>query len=76
MTLMPATRFGLYDRGLLREKMMADVIVFDPEKFVTRATYNNPFAYAEGMEYVFVNGQKALEKGTPTRLLAGRVLGH
>jgi N-acyl-D-aspartate/D-glutamate deacylase len=76
MTLLPATRFGLLDRGLLRENMMADVIVFDPEKFVTRATYSDPFVYAEGMEYVFINGQKALDRGIPTGLLTGRVLGH
>jgi N-acyl-D-amino-acid deacylase len=76
MTSMSATRFGLYDRGLLRRNMMADVIVFDEEKFKTRATYANPFVYAEGMEYVFVNGQMALDQGIPTDQLAGRVLGH
>ena len=76
MTLMPATRFGLYDHGLLRQNMIADVIVFDAEKFKTRATFENAFVYAEGMEHVFVNGQKVLDGGVPTGLLAGRVLGR
>jgi N-acyl-D-amino-acid deacylase len=76
MTSQPAQRWGLNDRGLLRAGMMADVIVFDEAKFKTRATYLKPHVYAEGMEYVFVNGRMALDNGVPTRTLAGRVLGR
>ena len=76
MTSQPASRFGLYDRGLLREGMKADVIVFDEAQFTTRATYLKPHAYAEGMEWVLVNGQIALEQGVPTGALAGEVLGR
>jgi N-acyl-D-amino-acid deacylase len=76
MTGTPAARFGLYDRGLLRAGMKADVIVFDEKRFVTRSTYRKPYVYAEGMDYVFVNGAAALEKGVPTRALAGRILGR
>jgi N-acyl-D-aspartate/D-glutamate deacylase len=76
MTSMPAARFGLTDRGVLRANMQADVIVFDENEFRTRATYLNPYVYAEGMDYTIVNGQLALEKGVPTGTLAGRVLGH
>ena len=76
MTSMPAQRFGLTDRGILRANMMADVIVFDEQAFKTRATYLNPCVYAEGMDYVIVNGRLALEQGGPTDDLAGRVLGR
>lgn len=76
MTSMPAARFGLTDRGVLRAGMMADVIVFDEKKFKTRATFMKPQVYADGMEYVLVNGQLALDRGVPTRNLAGRILGR
>jgi len=76
MTSTPAARFGLYDRGLLRAGAVADVAVFDEANFKTRATYLKPHSYAEGMAYVFVNGKPALEKGAPTGVLAGRVLGR
>jgi N-acyl-D-amino-acid deacylase len=75
MTSMPAARF-VTDRGILRSNMMADVNVFDEMTFKTRATYLEPHTYAEGMDYVLVNGQLALEKGVPTGALAGRVLGR
>ena len=73
---MPAARFGLLERGVLRAGAMADVIVFDEASFKTRATFARPQVYAEGMEYVLVNGRLALEAGVPTRNLAGRVLGR
>jgi N-acyl-D-amino-acid deacylase len=76
MTAMPAIRFGIYDRGLLRAGMQADIAIFDEAKFKTRATYLKPHVYAEGMEYVFVNGRMALDNGVETRALAGRVLGR
>ena len=75
MTSMPAARF-VDDRGILRRGMVADVIVFDPSRFVTRATFMAPHVYAEGMEYVVVNGRLALAEGAPTGELAGRVLGR
>jgi N-acyl-D-aspartate/D-glutamate deacylase len=76
MTSLPTERFGLIDRGILRTDMMADVLVFDEQAFKTRATFLNPHVYAEGMDHVLVNGRLALEKGTPTGTLAGRVLGR
>ena len=54
--------------------MMADVIVFDERAFQTRATYVRPNVYAEGMDYVLVNGKLALQAGTPTPVPAGRLL--
>jgi N-acyl-D-amino-acid deacylase len=76
MTSLPAARFGLTDRGLLRAGMQADVLVFDAKEFKTRATFLKPQAYAEGMDYVIVNGKFALERGVPTGALIGRVLGR
>jgi N-acyl-D-amino-acid deacylase len=73
-TSMPAQRFGLMDRGILRPGMYADVIVFDEERFTTASTYGHPHIYAQGMEYVLVNGRLALQHGTLTGDLAGRVL--
>jgi len=74
MTSQPASRFGLYDRGLLRAGAFADIAIFDETQFKTRATYLKPHAYAEGMDYVFINGQTALAQGKPTGVLAGRIL--
>ena len=74
MTSFPGQRLGLRDRGLLREGMWADIMIFDPEKIVDRATFNDPHRYPEGIEYVLVNGQVVIEKGKHTGVLAGKVL--
>jgi N-acyl-D-aspartate/D-glutamate deacylase len=75
MTSMPASRF-VTDRGILRSNMLADVLVFDENQFKTRSTFLKPQVYAEGMDYVILNGQLALEEGVPTGVMAGRVLGR
>ncbi len=74
MTGMPAARFGLPDRGILRPGLQADVLVFDAARFKTRAAYAQPHHYAEGMEQVIINGQWALRDGRPTGARAGRLL--
>ena len=74
MTSLPATVFGMKDRGLLREGAAADIAIFDPAKIVERATYTDPHQLAEGMSYVLVNGQVVLEDGKFTPALPGRVL--
>jgi len=53
----PAQRFGMLDRGELREGAWADVVVFDPETIRDRATYRDPQQVSEGIERVFVNGR-------------------
>ncbi len=65
---------GLKDRGFLREGAFADIQVFDLAKVRDTATYEKPHSYAEGMVYVFVNGQAALAKGEFTDLRAGKIL--
>jgi N-acyl-D-amino-acid deacylase len=74
MTSMPATRFGLEDRGMLRSGWRADVTVFDPERVADRATFERPAVYPAGIEYVFVNGRMVVEKGDHTGQQPGTVL--
>ena len=74
MTSFPAQRFGLLDRGLLRPGMWADVVVFDPDTVIDRATYQDPHQYPEGIEYVLVNGAVTVDEGEYTGALAGRTL--
>jgi N-acyl-D-aspartate/D-glutamate deacylase len=74
MTGMPAAVFHVRDRGELRVGALADVVVFDPATLRETATYAKPHALAEGMRFVFVNGQAALADGKATAARAGRVL--
>jgi N-acyl-D-aspartate/D-glutamate deacylase len=74
MTSLNAAKLGISDRGLLRPGNFADLTLFDPERVIDRATYTEPFHYGEGIEYVIVNGQVALEKGKQTKARPGRVL--
>jgi N-acyl-D-amino-acid deacylase len=74
MTSLPAARLGLPDRGLLRVGMKADVVVFDPERIQDQATFADPEQYAEGLEWVLVNGVPAVAEGRPTGSLSGKVL--
>ncbi len=74
MTGLPAAHLKLRDRGLLREGAWADIAVFDPLRVQDHATWDNPAAYATGVEYVLVNGRLALDRGEPTGELAGRYL--
>ncbi len=64
------------DRGVLAEGKFADVIVFDPNAVADKATYVSPEILAEGMRYVLVNGQVAVDAGRYTGVLAGRPLRH
>jgi N-acyl-D-aspartate/D-glutamate deacylase len=72
MTSLNATKIGQPDRGILRPGAFADVTVFDLEKVIDRSTYEEPFRYSEGIEYVIVNGKLVLDKGKPTGEKPGR----
>jgi len=67
-----ADRLGLRDRGLLRDGMRADVIVFDPDTIIDRATYTDPHHLSEGVRDVFVNGVAVLREGKHTGEKAGK----
>jgi N-acyl-D-amino-acid deacylase len=71
---LPAQRMRLIDRGVLKEGMWADVVVFDPATIQDRATFENPNQLSEGMEYVLVNGVPVIERGHMTGALPGKVL--
>ena len=83
MTSFPAQKLGLWDRGVLRPRAWADIVVFDLEKIHDRATNlwphtypfeNYPPQYPEGIEYVFVNGRLVVDGERHTGELPGQVL--
>ena len=74
MTSLAAHRLGLHDRGLIAPGMAADLLIFDPEKVVDRADFGDPMRYAEGMDYVFVNGVAVIDDGVLSSAKPGRLL--
>ena len=74
MTAMPAQRLGLQDRGILRDGMKADVVVFDPGRVRANATFESPKQYPDGISHVIVNGALVVDNGVHTGALPGRVL--
>ena len=74
MTSLPAQRMNLHDRGLLRPGMFADIVIFDPDRIIDRATFTEPHQYPDGIEYVFVNGSIVVERGAKTNQCPGRAL--
>ena len=74
MTSFPAQRMNISDRGLLKEGMWADIVVFDAELVEDKATYLDPKQCPAGIEYVLLNGQVAVRRGEYAGALAGRVL--
>ena len=73
-TALPAQRMRLADRGVLRQGLWADIVVFDPEKIRDLATFENPNQLSVGMRYVLVNGVPVIEQGRMTNALPGKVL--
>lgn len=74
MTSLPAQTFHLWERGLLRPGMAADVVILDEKTIADRATFQQPKQYPTGIAYVLVNGQITIEKGRHTGARAGRIL--
>jgi N-acyl-D-amino-acid deacylase len=71
MTSLPAQKFGLTDRGLLRPGYAADIVVFDPVKVSDRATFEKPHQYPDGIPYVVVNGKLVVDQGRHTGTKSG-----
>ena len=71
---LPAQRMRLTDRGVLKQGMWADVVVFDPETVRDLATFDDPNRLSEGMDFVLVNGVPVIESGKMTGALPGKVL--
>ena len=74
MAAIPASRVGLWDRGVLREGMAADIVIFDPETVIEKADYANPQEYPDGMPWVIVNGKVTVAPEGHTGARAGYVL--
>ncbi len=74
MTSMTAERFGLTDRGIIREQAWADITLFNARTVSDTATYTDPHKYPEGIPYVIVNGQIVIDNNQHTGALPGQVL--
>ena len=76
ITMLPAKTFGIYKRGIIKKGAYADIVIFDHERIIDRATFEEPFVKPEGIYYVLVNGLPALWEGQLTGISSGRILKH
>jgi N-acyl-D-amino-acid deacylase len=74
MSGLPAQRFQLMDRGLIRPGMKADLVLFDPARIADKSEFARPHQYAVGVDSVWVNGKAALREGKMTGELGGKPL--
>ena len=74
MTSLPAQTFRVKKKGLLKEGFDADIVIFDPETVLDRATFDDPRQQPEGIVWVLINGQVAVEKGRVTGEARGKVM--
>ena len=74
MTSLPAQKFQLRDRGLLREGFAADIVVFDEKEVKDLSTFEKPHAYSKGFHYVLVNGVLTVDNEKHTGNRAGKAL--
>jgi len=74
MTSLPARTFGFRDRGLVREGLAADLLIFDPARIEDKATFQKPHQYTEGFDFVLVNGTPIVEDGKLNDTRPGKIL--
>ena len=74
MTSLPAQKFNLRDRGLLKEGMAADIVVFDEKIVNDVSTFEKPHAYSVGFQYVLVNGMITIDQGKHIQARGGKAL--
>ena len=74
ITSLPAQVYKIKDRGEIREGAFADLIIWDPNTYQTKSTYENSRVLAEGVQDIFVNGQPVLRGSRPTQHQPGKVL--
>jgi N-acyl-D-amino-acid deacylase len=74
MTSLPAQKFQLKDRGLLKEGMAADIVIFDEKEVKDVSTYEKPHAYSQGFHFVIVNGVLTVENEKHLGIRAGKAL--
>ncbi|MEN6619488.1 MAG: amidohydrolase family protein [Rikenellaceae bacterium] len=73
-TALPASRLRLKNRGLLNIGYQADVVVFNPDKIIDRATYAEPHQFAAGIEHILVNGVWTIKNGVATGDMGGEIV--
>ena len=74
MSFLPAKTIGIKRRGLIKKGMFADITIFDKNTIIDRATFEKPHQYSEGIHYVLVNGELAIDNGEFQNIKAGKVL--
>lgn len=74
MTSLAAQKFQLKDRGLIKEGMAADIVIFDLNEVTDKATFEQPHQYSVGFHYVLVNGQVTIDQGKHTGIRSGTTL--
>ncbi len=74
MTGFPAKKLDLEERGLIKEKYWADIVIFNPETVKDEATYEEPHRFSTGIDYVIVNGKITVEKEKQKEVLEGKIL--
>ncbi|MFW9872751.1 MAG: amidohydrolase family protein [Candidatus Thorarchaeota archaeon] len=74
MTSFPAQTLGLSDRGLIREGMWADIVIFDADTIIDRANYADPHQYPEGIHYVIINGEVVIKNKKHTLAKPGKIV--
>jgi N-acyl-D-aspartate/D-glutamate deacylase len=74
MSGLTAKQMHISDRGLIKEGLVADLVVFDPATIADRATFTDPFQYAVGVSTVIVNGRVVLDNGRHTGQRPGVVI--
>jgi N-acyl-D-aspartate/D-glutamate deacylase len=74
MTSANAAKIRIFDRGILRPGLAADITIFDPARVTDKATFEKPHQYSEGIDYVIVNGRVVLHQGRHTGARPGTVL--
>jgi N-acyl-D-amino-acid deacylase len=74
MTDRPARRFGISKRGRLEPGYYADVTLFDADRVIDTATFDDPRQHPVGIPYVLVNGQVAVDNDRCTGVLAGQAV--
>lgn len=74
ITSMPSKRLGLKDRGIIKEGMWGDIVIFNPDTISDRATFMKPQQYPDGISYVLVNGKIVVHNNHYTGATVGHVL--
>lgn len=74
MSSLPALKFNLSDRGLIRPGYAADIVIFDEKEVQDLSTFDKPHQYAKGFQFVMVNGVLTVENGKHTGARTGKAL--